>query len=245
MYIEWVCVWWLTGCQMGHSSSLKYRHRTPFILYSFTSTVSWQLDPLPFRICSCSGMVPFLEKYWSFHDVQFNLWFWKICILPLLWTERCKICINILKIFNIRIRVTLNFTVIVISMHLIFCPLSTRMNNHLSSGSVLPCKTSFDSQMKCIKSTPNPWIGIRKNNKNRKAVRCNNCGNVNVNHISTVFCGLFPISCFCSVLLNSEIIPSFPRLFVDRECNFQIASICSSSKLLKQLLMESLRNQNC
>lgn len=119
------------------------------------------------------------------------------------------------KICNIHIRVTLNF----------FCYRDQHASYFLFAGHknerspfkqvfvnasfvVYICcraKTSFDSEMKCVTSTLNPWNGIRKDNKNRKVVRCNNCGN-NVNHISTVLYGLFPICCFCSVLLNSEII---------------------------------------
>lgn len=86
----------------------------------------------------------------------------------------------------------------------------------------------------------NPRYGIRQDNEKWEVVGCNNCG------IWTTFPRTVYFSFVFSVLLNSETVLSFyNRLFVDRECNFQISSICSSKKLLKELFMESLKNKKC
>lgn len=138
--------------------------------------------------------------------------------------------------------------------HLLFCPLCARMNDHLPSSCVnasfvvyiccfcvCSAKMPFDFFHRWNASSMlNPRYGIRKDNEKWKVVRCYNCG------IWTTFPRTVYFPFVVSVLLNSEMVLSFyNRLFVDCECNFQISSICSSKKLLKELFMESLKNKNC
>lgn len=106
------------------------------------------------------------------------------------------------KICNIRMRVTLNFTDIVISIFFsVHCAQEWTITFQAAVFAVQRCLLTFCHRWNAS-SMLNPRYWIRKDNEKWKVARCNNCG------IWTTFRVYFPFV-FFSVLLNSEMVLSF------------------------------------